>query len=228
MLNDSIVVAQLVINLHRLGRKERKTLCNHSDMSYQLCINSAQIRREREGSTFFTRVKDVWQGGSLQGLGFLLMCHPLSCSSLTGCPPLLVESCIATGKGRGLRKKSGKGLVFYQIGGGLWLAIGTPCGQDITPYNSKPIFWKIIVLSNYCWENKEKTFHHFRLHIHTHKTNTCFRKKVYFRRKRKKSVWALGCPTKTWFFEIKKPNPLLWYLGGRLKDPKRIFDFENI
>ena len=27
MPNDSIVVAQLVINLHRLGRKERKTLC---------------------------------------------------------------------------------------------------------------------------------------------------------------------------------------------------------
>ena len=27
----------------------------------------------------------------------------------------------------------------------------TPCGQDITPYGSKPIFWKIIVHSNYCW-----------------------------------------------------------------------------
>ena len=33
----------------------------------------------------------------------------------------------------------------------LWLAIGAPCGQDITPYGSKPIFWKIIVHSNYCW-----------------------------------------------------------------------------
>ena len=29
------------------------------------------------------------------------------------------------------------------------------------------------------------------------------------------------------FFKIKKPNPLPWYLGGRLKDPKRIFDFDN-
>ena len=51
-------------------------------------------------------------------------------------------------------------------GGG---AKGAPCGQDITPYGSKPIFCKIIVHSNYCWEKRKNklTFHHFRLHIHT-------------------------------------------------------------
>ena len=38
----------------------------------------------------------------------------------------------------------------------LWLAIGAPCGQDITPYGSKLIFWKIIVHSNYCWEKRER------------------------------------------------------------------------
>ena len=37
----------------------------------------------------------------------------------------------------------------------LWLAIGALCGQDITPYGSKPIFWKIIVHSNYCWEKRK-------------------------------------------------------------------------
>ena len=38
----------------------------------------------------------------------------------------------------------------------LWLAIGAPCGQDITPYGSKLIFWKIIVHSHYCWEKRKK------------------------------------------------------------------------
>ena len=33
-------------------------------------------------------------------------------------------------------------------------AITAPCGQDTTPYGSKPILWKIIVHSNYCWGKK--------------------------------------------------------------------------
>ena len=44
------------------------------------------------------------------------------------------------------KKKSWKG------GGG---AITAPCGQDTTPYGSKPLVWKIIVYSNYCWGKKE-------------------------------------------------------------------------
>ena len=38
----------------------------------------------------------------------------------------------------------------------LWMAVGASCGQDITPYGSKPIFWKIIVHSNYFWGKKGK------------------------------------------------------------------------
>ena len=37
------------------------------------------------------------------------------------------------------------------------------CGQDAASYGSKPLLWKIIVHSNYCWEKGEKlTYHHFR------------------------------------------------------------------
>ena len=36
-----------------------------------------------------------------------------------------------------------------------------------------------------------------------------------------------GVPAKHVFLKIKKSNPILWYLGIGLKDPKRIFDFDN-
>ncbi len=46
-------------------------------------------------------------------------------------------------------------------------------------------------------------------------------------KKKGKVVEHQGVPAKHVFLKIKKSNPILWYLGIGLKDPKRIFDFDN-
>ena len=47
------------------------------------------------------------------------------------------------------------------------------------------------------------------------------------RTERTRSPSATGCPSKTCFLKIKKPNPFLWYLGSGLNNPKRNFDLDR-
>ena len=47
-------------------------------------------------------------------------------------------------------------------------SITAPCGQDTIPYGSKPLLWKIIVYSNYCWGKKEKKPQHFTVFGYTY------------------------------------------------------------
>ena len=61
----------------------------------RLYINSIQIGRKERN---FIWMEYVWDGGSLQGVGSLVLQHPLLCSTLTGSSSHLVESCTAPGK----------------------------------------------------------------------------------------------------------------------------------